>query len=104
VSAALGVGVRLSPEELWRLMQAAGAWERAVDQAYARLPCPALLVLAGRAEPVPWGAAMREAKAQAARRLLQAHPQVEQVWLDCDHAIPLWRPRELAAHLLRFAT
>jgi pimeloyl-ACP methyl ester carboxylesterase len=103
-TAALGVGVRLSPEELWRVMEAAGVWERAVDQAYARLSCPALLVLAAKADPVPWGAAMRDAKAEAARRLLQAHPQVEQVWLDCDHAIPLRRPRELASHILRFAT
>jgi pimeloyl-ACP methyl ester carboxylesterase len=104
VTAALGVGVRLSPDELWQVMQAAEAWERAVDRTYARLPCPALLVLAARADPVPWGAAMRDAKVQAARRFEQAHPQVEQVWLDCDHAIPLRRPRDLASHILRFAT
>jgi hypothetical protein len=47
---------------------------------------------------------MRAAQLEAARRFQQAHPQVEQVWWDCWHAIPLQRPRELAAHIVRLAT
>jgi hypothetical protein len=98
---ALGLGVRLSTEELWQVMQAAEARERAVGQAYARLTCPALLVLAAKADPGPWGEAMRAVQVEAARRFQQAHPQVEQVWLDCGHAIPCsgrasWRRRSFA--------
>jgi pimeloyl-ACP methyl ester carboxylesterase len=103
LTTALGLGVRLSAEELWQLMQRVEARERAVDQAWARLTCPALLVLAAKADPVPWGEAMQAAKVEAAHRFQQAHPQVEQVWLDCGHAIPLQRPQELAAQIVRFA-
>jgi pimeloyl-ACP methyl ester carboxylesterase len=103
LTTALGLGVRLSAEELWQVMQRVEARERALDQLYARLPCPALLVLAAKADPVPWGEAMQAAKVEAARGFQQAHPQLDQVWLDCGHAIPLQRPQELAAQIVRFA-
>jgi pimeloyl-ACP methyl ester carboxylesterase len=104
LTTALGLGVRLSAEELWQVMQAVEARESALNQAYTRLTCPALLVLAAKADPVPWGEAMQAAKVEAARRFQQAHPQVELVWLDCGHAIALQRPRELAAHIVRSVT
>ena len=103
LATALGLGISLSTEELGQVMQAAEAREPALDQLYARLTCPALLVLAAKADPVPWGEALQAAKLEAARRFQQIHPQVEQVWLDCGHAIPLQRPRELATHIVRLA-
>jgi pimeloyl-ACP methyl ester carboxylesterase len=68
-----------------------------------RLACPRLVVLAGKADPVPHGEAMLAAVDTVATRLQQRHPEVKLARLACGHAIPLERPRELADLIIRFA-
>ena len=75
--------------------------EDRLEEAYGRLPCPLLVVLASKADPVPHGEAMLAAVDTAATRLQQRHPQVKVARLPCSHAIPLERPRELAELILR---
>ena len=74
-----------------------------LEEAYARLPCPLLVVLAGKADPVPHGEAMLAAVDTAAARLQQRHPQIKLARLPCGHNIPIARPRELADLIVRFA-
>jgi pimeloyl-ACP methyl ester carboxylesterase len=99
----IGMGARLSFAELRRVADEAARREDYLDQAYARLTCPMLVVLAGKADPVPHGEAMLAAVDTAATRLQQRHPQVKLARLSCGHAIPLERPRELADLIVRFA-
>jgi pimeloyl-ACP methyl ester carboxylesterase len=103
VLTATGMGVRLSFEELRRVADEAARREDRLDEAYERLDCPALLVLAGRADPVPHGGAMLAAVEAAANGLQQRHPEIKVARLPCGHAIPLERPRELADLIVRFA-
>jgi pimeloyl-ACP methyl ester carboxylesterase len=100
---AIGMGTRLSMAELRRTADEAAEREQHLDEAYARLPCPLLVVLAGKADPVPHGEAMLAAVETAATRLQQHHPQVKLARLSCGHNIPLERPRELADLIIRFA-
>jgi len=99
---AIGMGARLSFAELRRVADEAARREDHLEEAYARLLCP-LLVLAGKADPVPHGEAMLAAVATAATRLQQRHPQIKLARLPCGHNIPLARPRELADLIVRFA-
>jgi pimeloyl-ACP methyl ester carboxylesterase len=62
-----------------------------------------LVVLAGKADPVPHGEAMLAAVDTAATRLQQLHPEVKLARLACGHASPLERPRELADLIIGFA-
>jgi pimeloyl-ACP methyl ester carboxylesterase len=103
VATAAGMGARLSLAELRRVAEEAARREEHLEEAYARLPCPMLVVLAGKADPVPHGEAMRAAVDAAATRLQQLHPQVKLARLPCGHAIPLERPRELADLIVCFA-
>jgi pimeloyl-ACP methyl ester carboxylesterase len=103
VLAATGMGVRLSFEELRRVADEAARREDRLNEVYERLECPALLVLAAKADRVPHGEAMLAAVDAAADRLQQLHPEVELARLPCGHAIPLERPRELADLIIRFA-
>jgi pimeloyl-ACP methyl ester carboxylesterase len=103
VLTATGMGVRLSFEELRRVAEEAARRGDRLDEAYEWLDCPALLVLAGRADPVPHGEAMLAAVDTAAHDLQQRHPEVGLARLPCGHAIPLERPRELADLVIRFA-
>jgi pimeloyl-ACP methyl ester carboxylesterase len=89
--------------ELRRVADEAAEREEHLEEAYARLTCPLLVVLAGKADPVPHGEAMLAAVDTAATRLQQRHPQVKLARLPCGHAIPLERPRELADLIIRFA-
>ncbi|MGW5359552.1 alpha/beta fold hydrolase [Actinopolymorpha pittospori] len=99
----LGLGTRMSSEQLWEALAAAPAWERAVDPLYDELTCGVLQVLAGRADPVPSGAGLLEAVRVAAVRFQLDHPAVRQVWVDSGHAVQLERPAELADHIREFA-
>jgi pimeloyl-ACP methyl ester carboxylesterase len=103
VVTALGMGVRLSFAELQRVADEAAEREDHLEEAYARLTCPLLVVLAAKADPVPHGEALRAAVDTAATRIQQRHPQVKLAWLPCGHAIPLERPRELADLIVGFA-
>jgi pimeloyl-ACP methyl ester carboxylesterase len=103
VATAAGMGARLSFAELRRVADEAAEREDRLEEAYARLPCPLLVVLAGKADPVPHGEAMRAVVDTAATRLQQRHPQVKLARLPCGHAIPLERPRELADLIIGFA-
>jgi pimeloyl-ACP methyl ester carboxylesterase len=103
VATAAGMGARLSFAELRRVADEAAEREEHLEEAYARLPCPLLVVLAGKADPVPHGEAMLAAVDTAATRLQQRHPQVKLARLPCGHAIPLERPRELADLIIGFA-
>jgi pimeloyl-ACP methyl ester carboxylesterase len=100
---AIGMGARLSFAELRRVADEAARREDHLEEAYARLPCPLLVVLAGKADPVPHGEAMLAAVDTAAARLQQRHPQIKLARLPCGHNIPLARPRELADLIVRFA-
>jgi pimeloyl-ACP methyl ester carboxylesterase len=102
-ASAVGMGARLSFTELRRVADEAAEREEHLEEAYHRLPCPLLVVLAGKADPVPHGEAMLAAVDTAATRLQQRHPQVELARLPCGHNIPLERPRELAQLIIRFA-
>ena len=55
---AIGMGARLSFAELQRVADEAAGREDHLAEAYARLPCPLLVVLAGKADPVAYGEAM----------------------------------------------
>ncbi|WP_345146626.1 alpha/beta hydrolase [Nonomuraea rubra] len=103
VSTLLGRGVRLSPDQMWQVIQETEDREQALDSIYARLRCPILQVLAERAEPVPWGEEMHAAAKTAADRLYLTHSHVGQVWLDSGHAIPLEQPQQLAERIVTFA-
>jgi pimeloyl-ACP methyl ester carboxylesterase len=103
VVTAVGMGTRLSLAELRGVADEAAGREDGLEAAYARLTCPVLLVLAGRADPVPHGRAMLAALDTAANRLDQLHPEIRLARLPCGHAIPLERPRELADLIIRFA-
>jgi pimeloyl-ACP methyl ester carboxylesterase len=103
VATAIGMGARLSLAELRRVAEEAARREDRLDEAYEQLPCPMLLVLADKADPVPHGQAMLAAVDRAARRLQQLRPEVKLTRLPCGHAIPLERPRELADLIVRFA-
>ena len=100
---AIGMGARLSFAELRRVADEAARREDHLEEAYVRLPCPLLVVLAGKADPVPHGEAMLAAVDTAATRLQQRHPQIKLARLPCGHNIPLARPRELADLIARFA-
>jgi pimeloyl-ACP methyl ester carboxylesterase len=100
---AIGMGARLSFAELRRVADEAARREDHLEEAYARLPCPLLVVLTGKADPVPHGEAMLAAVDTAATRLQQLHPQVKLARLPCGHNIPLERPRELADLIIPFA-
>jgi pimeloyl-ACP methyl ester carboxylesterase len=100
---AIGMGTRLSMAELQRIADEAAEREEHLEEAYARLPCPMLVVLAGKADPVPHGEAMLAAVDTAATRLQQRHPQVQLARLPCGHNVPLERPRGLADLIIRFA-
>ncbi|MEU6784991.1 alpha/beta hydrolase [Nonomuraea angiospora] len=104
VSALFGMGVGLSPDQMWQVIQETEDREQALNAVYARLHCPSLQVLAERADPSPWGEEMRAAAKTAADRFHQAHPHVGQVWLDSGHAIPLEQPRQLAEQIVTFGT
>jgi hypothetical protein len=103
VATAAGMGARLSLAELRRVAEEAARREEHLEEVYARLPCSMLVVLAGKADPVPHGEAMLAAVDAAATRLQQLHPQVKLARLPCGHAIPLKRPRELADLIVCFA-
>jgi pimeloyl-ACP methyl ester carboxylesterase len=103
VVTAVGMGVRLSLAELHRVADEAAQREDHLEEAYARLPCPMLLVLASNPDRVPHGEAMLAAVDTAATRLQQLHPEVKLARLACGHAIPLERPRELADLIIGFA-
>jgi pimeloyl-ACP methyl ester carboxylesterase len=103
VATAAGMGARLSFAELRRVADEAAEREENLEEAYARLTCPVLVVLAGKADPVPHGEAMLAAVDTAATRLRQLHPEVRLARLACGHAIPLERPRELANLIIGFA-
>lgn len=103
VVTALGMGVRLSFAELRRVADEAAEREDRLEEAYARLTCPLLVVLAAKADPVPQGEALLAAVDAAATRLQQRHPQVKLARLASGHNIPLERPRELADLVSRFA-
>ena len=103
VVTAVGVGVRLSLAELRRVADEAAQREDHLEEAYARLTCPMLLVLASNPDRVPHGEAMLAAVDTAATRLQQLHPEVKLARLACGHAIPLERPRELADLIIGFA-
>ena len=76
------MGARLSFAELRRVADEAAEREDRLEQAYGRLPCPMLVVLAGKADPVPHGEAMLAAVDTAATRLQQLHPvQLEREFL-----------------------
>ena len=100
---AIGMGSRLSFAELQRVADEAAGREDHLEETYARLPCPLLVVLAGKADPLPHGEAMLAAVDTAATRLQQRHPQIKLARLPCGHNIPLARPRELADLIVRFA-
>ena len=103
VVSAAGMGARLSVAELRWVADEAAEREDRLEEAYLRLPCPMLVVLAGKADPVPHGEAMLAAVNTAATRLQQRHPQIQLARLPCGHNIPLERPRELADLISRFA-
>ena len=103
VVTAARMGARLSFAELRRVADEAAEREDHLEEAYARLTCPMLLVLAGKADPVPHGETMLAAVNTAATRLQQLHPEVKLGRLACGHAIPLERPRELADLIISFA-
>lgn len=102
LTAAAGVGARMSAAELWDLTEAVIAREREMDAAYRRLMCPVLQVLPREPDRVPWGVAMQLALADAAERFRQEHPSVIQVWVNSGHGIPLERPEELAELIAGF--
>lgn len=103
VVTATGMGARLSLAELRRVAEEAARREDRLDETYERLTCPMLLVLAGKADPVPHGEATLAAVDAAANRLQQLHPEVKLARLLCGHVIPLERPRELADLIIGFA-
>jgi hypothetical protein len=74
---AIGMGARLSFAELRRVADEAARREDHLEEAYVRLPCPLLVMLAGKADPVPHGEAMLAAVDTAATRLQQRHPQIK---------------------------
>jgi pimeloyl-ACP methyl ester carboxylesterase len=94
--------VRLSFAELRRVADEVAEREDRLEEAYARLTCPLLVVLAARADPVPQGEALLAAM-DAAASLQQRHPQVKLARLASGHNIPLERPRDLADLISRFA-
>jgi pimeloyl-ACP methyl ester carboxylesterase len=103
VVTAAGMGARLSFAELRRVADEAAQREDHLEEAYARLTCPMLLVLASKADRVPHGEVMLTAVDTAATRFRQLHPEVKLARLACGHAIPLERPRELADLIIGFA-
>jgi pimeloyl-ACP methyl ester carboxylesterase len=103
VVTAAGMGVRLSFAELRRVADEAAQREDHLEEAYARLTCPMLLVLASKPDRVPHGEVMLAAVDTAATRFQQLHPEVKLARLACGHAIPLERPRELADLIIGFA-
>ena len=68
VVTAAGVGVRLSLAELRRVADEAAQREDHLEEAYARLTCPMLLVLASNPDRVPHGEVMLAAVDTAATR------------------------------------
>ena len=103
VVTAVGMGVRLSFAELQRVADEAADREDRLEEAYARLTCPLLVVLAAKADPAPQGKALLAAVDAAATRFRQRHPQVKLARLASGQHIPLERPRELADLIGRFA-
>jgi pimeloyl-ACP methyl ester carboxylesterase len=103
VVTAAGMGVRLSFAELRRVADEAAPRENHLEEAYARLTCPMLLVLASKPDRVPHGEVMLAAVDAAATRFQQLHPEVKLARLACGHAIPLERPKELADLIIGFA-
>jgi hypothetical protein len=63
------MGVRLSFAELQRVADEAAEREDHLEEAYARLTCPLLVVLAAKADPVPQGEALRAAVDTAATHI-----------------------------------
>lgn len=70
-------------------------WEARVVQAYDRMRCPAMCVLAEGYVTDEKVAAVVMAKQECARRLSQRHPWVRIEWLESVHDIPVLHPGEL---------
>jgi pimeloyl-ACP methyl ester carboxylesterase len=101
--AALGLGSRLSVDEMRALAEGGERRERQLEGAYQHLRCRMMVVLGNKADPIPDGQTVRVAIRNAAQHLQRAHPDVEIAWLECGHMVPLQRPRELADLIMRFA-
>jgi pimeloyl-ACP methyl ester carboxylesterase len=76
-------------------------WEQRPADLLPRVECPVLL-LPARQDSDP--AEMRSAKQAGVERALALQPNARVRWFeDTVHDVPLQRPEELAAELLRFA-
>ncbi len=75
-------------------------WEARVGEAYDRIRCPAMCVLAHGYITDERVAAGVAAKQECARRLSERHPEVRIEWVESTHDVPVHKPGELV-HLLR---
>lgn len=107
----LGVGHRLTPDQLRRLLDEVDHRRARVLDAYGSITVPVTVALSGRPMPgaVTGGGNTTTASDQArwkaaAEQLTAAFPEVELHWLDCDHAIPLRNPDTVATMLTASAT
>jgi esterase len=97
VARLMNLGHRISTDEFLAIIRDVESWRGRVLAAYAELTCPVVVALGAR----PSSSVDPEADAASwragAEKLTAAHPSVPVTWLDCDHAIPLRRPAEVAA-------
>lgn len=99
--ARIGAGDRLSPDQLFSLLQEVEVRRLAILEVYARLDLPIQVVLGSKtdrqlkAPSSPWR--------DAGDRLAAAQPGIPLTWVDSDHHIPAHRPRELAILLSELA-
>jgi pimeloyl-ACP methyl ester carboxylesterase len=79
-------------------------WEHRTWDAYARVRCPVLLVLARGVERNNREQGFVAVKQLAADQLVQRHPHIRVEWVSSVHDIPLASPAELAQLIEGFVT
>ena len=97
------LGMKLSFDELRRVVEEDEAKATDLDGAYYRITCPILMVMGAHADPVPQGDEIREAVREGVRSIRKTHPRVKVEWLSCGHNVPLERPAELADLIVKSA-
>lgn len=83
-------------------------WEQSLEDVYAKVSCPVMLVLAAGAGTAQGAGRARESSAfadmkrDAAARLVEKFPDVRVEWLASVHDMPLLHPDELASLIASF--
>lgn len=104
-SFAVGLDGRISPRlslaNHLRILRA--MWEQRPSRLYEQVRCPVLIVPARRDDPDTRAAELRARRERQVAAALAAIPSARVLWMDDTvHDIPLHRPEELAAAIVRF--